>query len=101
MSLKLVELQVAIPRTQDFGKLSEQMTMRGQHMQDYISSQLDKEEKKKRIQVNSKNESENVNIQKEAPSNPSLRLIQKEQNDGDIERTERHPFKGNFIDIVG
>lgn len=100
LSLKLVELQVAIPRTQDAGKLSEQMSMRGQHMQDYISSELEKAEKKKRSQVTEKNELDNVNIQKETSHN-SIALQQKNKEVKDEIKKERHPFKGNFIDIIG
>ncbi|MFS0865079.1 hypothetical protein [Fredinandcohnia sp. 179-A 10B2 NHS] len=101
MSLKLVELQVAIPRSQDAGKLSEQMSMRGQHMQDYISSELEKTEKKKRNQVTEKNELDFVDIPKESPQNTTVLKKQKNKEVKDETQNERHPFKGNFIDIIG
>lgn len=101
MSLKLVELQVAIPRTGDAGKIHEQLMMRGQHMQDQISADNQKLEKRNRTKVNENNKSENAQLHKDGSSNhfseqPSHKTEQPEQ-----EEKEQHPYKGNYIDIVG
>jgi hypothetical protein len=100
LSLKLVELQVAIPRTQDAGKIHEQLMMRGQHMQDHISAETEKKEKRNRTIVNENNKSENAQIHKDSSSNTfSKQPPQKTQNPE--EEKEQHPYKGNFIDFVG
>ncbi|MEH7222585.1 hypothetical protein V7112_02130 [Bacillus sp. JJ1566] len=101
MSLKLVELQVAIPRTGDAGKIQEQLMMRGQHMQDHISAENEKLEKRNRTKVNENNKSENAEIHKDESSNPfSKQSLHKTQNP-EHEEKELHPYKGNFIDIIG
>ena len=42
MSLKTIELQVALPRTFEAGKLSEQIQQRGQHANDLASIEVRK-----------------------------------------------------------
>lgn len=100
LSLKLVELQVAIPRTQDAGKLHEQLMMRGQHMQEHISSETEKMEKRNRQSVNEKNKSENAQLQKDSSSN-NLKHPQQKTESPEQEEKEQHPYKGNFIDFMG
>ncbi|WP_010282367.1 hypothetical protein [Bacillus timonensis] len=73
MSLKLIELQVAIPRTQDAGKIHEQLMMRGQHMQDHISAENDKLDKRNRTKISEKNKSEKAQIHKDGSSNSFLK----------------------------
>ncbi|MCH1623757.1 hypothetical protein [Fredinandcohnia quinoae] len=102
MSLKLIELQVALPRTQDAGKLSEQLSSRGQQMQDHLAVSIQKKDEKNRKQVNKNNQSEDVNMKKEDSSNSaSKRKRQQKNNENEEEQREHHPFKGNFVDISG
>ncbi|MEH7385757.1 hypothetical protein V7147_10150 [Bacillus sp. JJ1521] len=101
MSLKLVELQVAIPRTQDAGKIQEQLMMRGQHMQDQIHLENEKLEKRNRTKVNENNKSENAQIHKDSSSNPFSKQPSHTSKQPEQEENEQHPYKGNFIDIVG
>ncbi|WP_246939864.1 hypothetical protein [Bacillus pinisoli] len=95
MSLKLVELQVALPRTQDFGKIQEQLQQRGQHMQDQIVTGAKKQDQKRRKQVNKKDKND--------PS--SLHLHQSSQEGKSVKNNhdhkERHPYIGKTIDISG
>ncbi|MEH7382550.1 hypothetical protein V7138_18955 [Bacillus sp. JJ1533] len=101
MSLKLVELQIAIPRTQDAGKIHEQLMMRGQHMQDHISSENEKLERRNRTKVNENNKSENAQIHKDQSSTPFSNQASQKTQFVEQEEKEQHPYKGNFIDIVG
>ncbi|MFS0823585.1 hypothetical protein [Bacillus sp. 1P02SD] len=101
MSLKLVELQVAIPRTQDAGKIQEQVINRGQHMQDHITAENEKLEKRNRTKVNENNKSENAQIHKDASSNSFSKQPSNGTKHAEQEEKEQHPYKGNFIDIVG
>ncbi|WP_449540034.1 hypothetical protein [Ferdinandcohnia sp. Marseille-Q9671] len=100
MSLKLVELQVAIPRTQDAGRIQEQLNMRGQHLQDHITAEADKSDKRRRTRVNENNEPEDANIHKDVPSYPFQHKDTEKKNKPETEQKERHPYKGNVIDIM-
>lgn len=51
MSLKAIEMQVALPRTHDAGKLLEQMQQRGQLQHDLASESVKREEEKRKIQL--------------------------------------------------
>lgn len=95
MSLKLIELQIALPRTQDFGKIQEQLQQRGQHMQEQIVAGAKKQDERRRKQVNKKDKND--------PS--SLHLNQSNQQQGkQVKRSdqkEQHPYIGKTIDISG
>ncbi|MFC7685392.1 RNA polymerase subunit sigma [Ureibacillus sp. GCM10028918] len=100
MSLKALELQIAIPKTFDAGKLADQ------HHQNVIGQQVDahealkKEIKKKQLQVSDTEETEKITDhnqqQKEHEEN-----LSKERHQEKDEKEAQHPFKGNFIDFSG
>src|SRR5699024_8834665 len=52
MGFKSVEMQIAIPRSQDAGKMQDQMMKQGQQFQDTLTEQQIREELLKRKQVN-------------------------------------------------
>lgn len=52
MSLKSVELQVAIPKMQEASKMQEQMNRQGQQFQEKVAEKQLKEERLKRERVN-------------------------------------------------
>ncbi|MFC4387425.1 hypothetical protein ACFOZ1_06320 [Gracilibacillus marinus] len=97
MSLKLIELQVALPRTQDAGKLQDIMQQQGRVGQEQLSQQSIAEELKKRQKVNEQRESEKLKNNRENSKN----LI---PNNNDTEKkkaknqTINHPYLGNQID---
>lgn len=95
MSLKLIELQVALPRTQDFGKIQEQLQQRGQHMQEQIVAGAKKQDERRRKQVNKKDKTDPT----------SLHLNQSNQQQGkqvkNQNQKEQHPYIGKTIDISG
>jgi hypothetical protein len=104
MSLKSIEMQIALPRTVEVGKIQENLQQRGQNMNDMASQRTNKEEEQKRTTV----------IKQEQKSNVSLSQEKKEQNRDSkkqqnktgiseevIEKKEFHPYKGNNIDYSG
>lgn len=93
MSLKLIELQVALPRTYDAGKIQEQMQQRGAINQNQIAQAGQKEDIKKRKQVLESNKSNKSDLQKE----------DNEQKNHETKHTkqEKHPFIGTYLDIEG
>lgn len=100
MSLKGVELQIAIPKTFDAGKVADQ------HQQNTINQQLHANEALKREverQQFSVLESEDLN----AISDEEERAKQEQQEQQNKKKQAakkekaQHPFKGNFFDFSG
>lgn len=100
MSLKLVELQVALPRTQELGKMQEQKNQRvmiNQHLtseEQKLKAELEKLKSKK---MEGKG---NGNITSDdRSSNGQGEQKNKRQKEDDSESLSTHPFKGKHIDI--
>lgn len=102
MSLKAVELQVAIPKTFDAGKVAEQ------HQQNTINQQLNANEAlKKEIERKQKivNDTENTDAisdeeEREKNMQQSVTLGKRKKKEQEQPKAQ-HPFKGNFIDFSG
>ncbi|MFS0672462.1 hypothetical protein [Ornithinibacillus sp. 179-J 7C1 HS] len=98
MSWKSVEMQVALPRTQDVGKLQDQMTKSNQHFQEALSqSQLIQEnEKRKKVQ-----EFEAIHLQKDGQkdSNVSREPNMEANSNSNTIPAIKHPYLGNNFDI--
>lgn len=102
MSLKLIELQVAIPRTQDMGRFQEQVNQRAQLQQDLLGNAAIQEEEKKRRQVTKNNEVDKSLMRNKNTLGKNLQTkdsTNSEMNEEGLQ--EQHPYKGNFIDFVG
>ncbi|WP_047984858.1 hypothetical protein [Ornithinibacillus californiensis] len=95
MSWKSVEMQVALPRTQDAGKLQDQMQKSNQHFQEALAqSQLIQEnQKRKKVQ-----EFEEIHLQKEGQK--ENKSSNKDTNVPGVDTTKesiQHPYLGiNF-----
>lgn len=100
MSLKAVELQIAIPKTFDAGKMADQ------HQQNIISQQihaneaLKKETKKKQLQVSDTEKTDKITDFKKQ-QNQEENLSEEKQQHQKEEKEAQHPFKGNFFDFSG
>ncbi|MRH42286.1 hypothetical protein GH741_06280 [Aquibacillus halophilus] len=99
MSWKSVEMQVALPRVQDAGKIQEQLQQRGQLLQDTISNNQLLTEELKRKKVNDYNQKDNVNNKKKEDSNKQYR--EGHEHSEESENTSDHPFLGKQIDFNG
>ncbi|MFE1244480.1 hypothetical protein ACFW35_10150 [Fictibacillus sp. NPDC058756] len=88
MSLKLIELQVAIPRTMDAGKTATDLAQRGMIHQ----AQLSEQDRKKQL-----NESKKVSA-KERTENSVLHTGETSKS---TQLLAKHPFKGQEIDYSG
>ncbi|RLQ95719.1 hypothetical protein [Falsibacillus albus] len=96
MSLKLIEMQVALPRTLDASKTAELIQQRGQVINEEASAQLEKTSVEKRSQISkSENAEKNSNDNKqEKPKHPhSSGKDRRKDNKG-----YQHPYKGNNFD---
>lgn len=102
MSLKAVELQIAIPKTFDAGKMADN------HQQNVVSQQINanealkKELERKQLSVNEADDLDAINDeenrgQHEGQSNKNS----KNNITLSKEKPAKHPFKGNLFDYSG
>ncbi|MGY3713895.1 hypothetical protein ACWE42_00055 [Sutcliffiella cohnii] len=85
MGIKLVELQVALHRTVDLGKIQTQHNNHGMVIQAHIAEQKKKQDEIKRKKVNDIKSEEKENTSSTQTKQPF----------------ERHPHKGNHFDLRG
>ncbi|MGD6877349.1 hypothetical protein [Bacillus infantis] len=98
MSLKLIEMQVALPRMQDASKIQEQLQQRGQMMNDLAARAVQKQEEKDRKSVVKKHSRLQAGWQKERSPNSGGSMPEKEKEEKDEIVKEVHPYKGTSID---
>ena len=101
MSWKAVEMQIALPRTQDAGRIQGQNEQRGHAMQEAIAQmQLQSEEIKRRSVADLE---KGYKLKKEArealKSAPDLEAIKKQLNHTEAQKRVTHPYLGRRIDI--
>ncbi len=102
MSLKAIEMQIALPRMQDARKLQEQLQQRGQQQNDVAANTFAKEVEKNRISVNKHEQKEQVRLkdhQREKNDNQQGKRNRKNKESQPVK--EVHPYKGNFFDFSG
>lgn len=105
MSLKGVELQIAIPKTFDAGKLQEQAVQSIHANQDMSNEALKKQlEKNNTLLLES---AEIKNLKQDEP-NEDAAEEQQERQSKELEEAQakekkqaKHPFKGNLFDYSG
>ncbi|WP_042144786.1 hypothetical protein [Paucisalibacillus sp. EB02] len=96
MSWKSVEMQVALPRTLDAGKLQDQGLKQNQHFQEALAQNQLIQENMKRKKVQ---EFDDVHLQKDNQNqsfNKEKNSPKKQTNE--IPETMNHPFLGNNFD---
>ena len=105
MSLKSIEMQIALPRTMEAGRIQEQLQQRGQNMNDFAAISTKKEEEQKRTSVIKQEQKSNVKLSQDEKDsrNGSQNQEDKERKNSKMikEMKEKHPYKGNVIDFSG
>lgn len=97
MGLKSVEMQVAIPRSQDAGRMQDEMTRQGQQFQDTLTKQQLREDLLKRTQVN-----EYDRVEHKEDDDEESRNEQEQREREEKERKEQaiaHPYLGTRFDL--
>lgn len=101
MSLKLLELQVALHRTNDAGKIQEQRNQRVM-----VNQQLSSEEQKLKAEIEKRKSMKmegkgDSKISSDDPSSNGYgeQKNKRQKNEEDTEISPLHPFKGKHIDI--
>ncbi|MGA9228071.1 MAG: hypothetical protein WB217_17115 [Mesobacillus sp.] len=104
MSLKAIEMQIALPRTQDAGKIQEQLQQRGQHLQEHAAQSVKKEDELKRKTVIKNNQKQETRLNKDDRSsnhNQEQSNPDKKKNSENHNKQQNHPYKGKVIDYSG
>lgn len=98
MGMKAVEMQVALPRTQDAGKMQDQMQRHGETLQGMLAQSELEAEKLKRTQVQHMVE---TNRTKKKEESEQERRENKKQKAKKKTRKDYHPYLGRRIDFNG
>lgn len=99
MSLKSIEMQVALPRTQDAGKIQEQLQQRGQLHHDLTVQTGKKEDEKKAKTIIKHEQKDLVRFDKEGHQKDDHQQETRKQKKQ--HHKESHPYKGTILDFSG
>ncbi|MGG0643681.1 hypothetical protein ABE021_07040 [Sporosarcina gallistercoris] len=102
MSLKSIELQIAIPKTFDAGKLTEQKNQQSMLNHQQAAAQTDQQVMKQRNAVIESAESEKTkNTRNSSGEGKSEENDQQEASQQQEHKHASHPYKGGFVDYTG
>lgn len=102
MSLKGIELQIALPKTFEAGKLAEEKQQRIHTMQENANLQTEKQAQKDKETVLETEKNKLINADDE--SNKQEHEQEKKQRSKKTKNTNessQHPYKGSFVDYSG
>nr|WP_106784242.1 RNA polymerase subunit sigma [Lysinibacillus timonensis] len=103
MSLKAVELQIAIPKTLDAGKIADQHQQNVIQQQHFANEAVKKESERKQVTVNETGSSEKISEDKNGQNNKNgsdANHHDNQQKSQSLQEVE-HPYKGHFFDFSG
>lgn len=98
MSLKGIELQIALPKTFEAGKIAEQKHQQSQLAQDFASDLVEREEKRKKERVLESEQSAAVRDEDKNKKREGDRE-QREKKEQAKQQKVKHPYKGSFFDV--
>lgn len=104
MSLKGIEMQIAIPRTIEASKLHDQQMHRGQLANEYGNIEMQQDEVKQRTTVVKQEQKDQAKFhhdQEHSHAEKQEEMIRKKIKPKKEKHTEKHPYKGNFLDYSG
>ena len=101
MSLKGVELQIAISKTFEAGKMVDQAQQQVLAQQAHANEALKKELERKQKIVNNSEGMEEINEEETGVEYIDGTRKKKKKNHEKPGKKAQHPFKGNFVDFSG
>ena len=107
MSMKSVEIQIALPRTHDAGKLQEQLQQRGQLQHDLAVRDMKKEEQVMKSSVTRHKQKDVARFHHHKVDSENSEGNRKRDKGGKSKtkankgKRLNHPYKGNMVDIRG
>ncbi|SER53139.1 hypothetical protein [Psychrobacillus sp. OK032] len=100
MSLKGVELQIAIPKTFDAGKVAEQLQQQSAVNQANAQAASERQLEKNRETVLESNQTTEANLENKEKEQAEQERKKREKKEREMKEA-KHPFKGNFVDFSG
>jgi hypothetical protein len=100
MSFKSIEMQVALPRTFDAGKVADQHQLRHTIDQSHLAEHMQQMVRQQSQTVISKNGKDNVRL-KEKQEKERYRNLKKQKKKALADGKNTHPYKGKLIDYNG
>ncbi|MEK4485204.1 RNA polymerase subunit sigma [Psychrobacillus sp. FSL H8-0484] len=100
MSLKGVELQIAIPKTFDAGKVADQLQQQSSIHQSNAQAASERQLEKNRETVIKSNSAEEASLEDREREQAEQERKKREKKEQEMKET-KHPFKGNFVDFSG
>lgn len=100
MGLKNIEMQIALPRTFEAGKIQEQMQQRGQIQHDLMQEMVKKEEQLKQTGVVRQEMTPKANLRDKERGRDKQQYIAKKKKEEKV-NLARHPYKGTKVDFSG
>ncbi|MEK5184407.1 RNA polymerase subunit sigma [Solibacillus sp. FSL W7-1324] len=103
MSLKGLELQIAIPKTFEAGKMADQRQQNTILQQMHANEALNRELERKQLSVNETEHLNTVNDdeQETASQSGEEQMQDNKKNKEQLDQKVQHPFKGNLFDYSG
>ncbi|MDW0109204.1 hypothetical protein [Sporosarcina aquimarina] len=101
MSLKAIELQIAIPKTFEAGKITEQKNQQSILSQHHNTVQIDQEVMKLSTTVIESSQAEKAKQQSKDPQHDSDNKNEHNTMDDYEDNHVSHPYKGSFVDYTG
>ncbi|MEK3765015.1 RNA polymerase subunit sigma [Solibacillus sp. FSL K6-4121] len=101
MSLKGLELQIAIPKTFDAGKMADQHQQNNILQQMHANEALKREIERKQLSVNESDKMDALKDDDEHSENNQSQMQHDQKNKDQLEQKVQHPFKGNLFDFSG
>ncbi|ANF96547.1 hypothetical protein [Paenibacillus bovis] len=101
MGMRAVELQIAVPRTSEAGKIQQEHLMRPALEQSMLSDQLNEQADRMRTRSDGVKESSSASIHDGHPGEQHASGRQHEQEEGAVHEpvAAEHPYKGKHIDL--
>lgn len=101
MSLKAIEMQIAIPRTIDVSKMQSEFQDRPQVINAQVSLAVRKETERNRKTVIQNDELYHTEWKTGSNTSQSQELSISDEVENKCDELSYHPFKGHFIDYQG
>lgn len=100
MSLKGVELQIAIPKTFDAGKVAEQLQQQSSVNQANAQAASERQLEKNRETVTKSENTAEAALEDSKQEREEQERKKREKREKELKEI-KHPFKGNFVDFSG
>lgn len=100
MSLKGVELQIAIPKTFDAGKIADQLQQQTTISQANAQAASERQLEKNRETVTQSNNTAEASLSNNEREKADQERKKREKKEQEMNKV-KHPFKGNFVDFSG